>query len=98
MKSKKTPVIYIPVTISKGMLSTEYAIELILSNGQVVSFFAENYLIKEPDSNCPKLRVFFLSENEDGTLHVLLPQHPFESYGSIWADVLAVSKIPNYSN
>ena len=95
---KPVPKIYIPVKISEGMFSTERAIELTLSDGKVVSFFADNSLIKETDGDCPKLAVTFISENEDGTLHVLLPQRPFESYGSIWADVPAISKIPSHSN
>lgn len=90
--------IYIPVKVSEGMFSTERAIELTLADGKVVSFFADNSLIKETDGDCPKLAVTLFFENEDKSLHVLLPQHPFESYGSIWADIPAISKIPSYSN
>ena len=74
--------IYIPVTTSPGMFSTEVAVEINLANGKKVSLFADKSLVKNEN-----LSVYLVSENkEEKTQRVLLHQETFET-GSRWVDI-----------
>lgn len=77
---------WIPVTTSSGMFSSEYAIELKLANGQVVSFFIDKTQIKE-NAGCTLLRVVLVDDYPNqNKQRVLLPTETFET-ASRWVEV-----------
>jgi hypothetical protein len=77
---------WIPVTTSSGMFSSECAISLELSTGQIVSFFADKGLIRE-NAGLSLLRVFLVNDfPEQKKQLVLLPSETFET-ASRWAEV-----------
>jgi len=75
---------WIPVRISKGMFSDEYAVTLKNAAGLEVSLFADKHLIKQ-EGNEAFLKVL-LVRNEGAIKKVLLPTETFET-GSCWLDV-----------
>jgi hypothetical protein len=75
---------WIPVDVSEGMFSTEYAINLNLSDGTAVSLFADKSLVKEHDGT-HYLKVTLVSEESD-QIRALLPSETFET-GSPWVDI-----------
>ena len=77
---------WIPVSISAGMFSSERAISLKLASGDVVSFFADEVLLKEEAGNS-LLRVFRVdSDPAQHRQRVLLPTETFET-ASRWVEV-----------
>jgi hypothetical protein len=78
---------WIKVKTSNGMFSNESSVSLMLANGQNVSLFVDNSLIKKDDGN-DLLKVTLIKNIPDGNKKlVLLPTEPFESYSSRWAEV-----------
>jgi hypothetical protein len=75
---------WIPVDVSEGMFSTEYAVCLKLSNGKIVSLFADKSLVME-HGGIHYLRVALVNEEAD-QIRVLLPSETFET-GSPWVDI-----------
>lgn len=79
---------WIPVTISEGMFSSEYAIMLKLATGQNVSFFVDKGLVKKSGNDC-LLRVLLINTDPNKKRNlVLLPTETFET-ASRWAEVAA---------
>jgi hypothetical protein len=79
---------WIPVNISDGMFSSEYAISLRLATGQDVSFFVDKVLIRKSGDNS-LLKVLLINKdlNQKKNL-VLLPTETFET-ASRWVEVAA---------
>jgi hypothetical protein len=79
-------IVRIPCSLSQGMFDNEYAVELTLSDGRIVSFFADKGLVQ---TNGTKLsgfiRVSVVGEAA-GQSKILLPSEAFES-GSRWIEV-----------
>ncbi len=85
---EKNKEFWIPVIISDGMFSSEYAISLKLATGQDVSFFVDKVLIRKSGDNS-LLKVLLI--NTDLNLKknlVLLPTETFET-ASRWVEVAA---------
>jgi hypothetical protein len=79
---------WIPVTVSEGMFSTEYAIMLKLASGENVSFFVDKDLVKTSGNDC-LLRVLLVSADPNkNRKRVLLPTETFET-ASRWVEVAA---------
>jgi hypothetical protein len=77
---------WIPVTTSSGMFSSEYAVSLKLADGQDVSFFVDEELIKENNGDS-LLKVFLVNDDPDQHKRlVLLPTETFET-ASRWVEV-----------
>ena len=79
---------WIPVKISDGMFSSEYAISLKLATGENVSFFVDKILVRNTGDNS-LLRVLLINRdlNKKKNL-VLLPTETFET-ASRWVEVAA---------
>jgi hypothetical protein len=75
---------WIPVDVSEGMFSTEYAISLKLSDGNIVSLFADKSLVME-HGGIHYLKVALVNEEAD-QIRVRLPSETFET-GSPWVDI-----------
>lgn len=87
MKDQNTEY-WIPVTISDGMFSSEYAILLTLATGENVSFFVDRALVKK-SGNDSLLRVLLVNEDPIKKKNlVLLPTETFET-ASRWVEVAA---------
>lgn len=87
-KSSKSVIYYgkIPCNLSQGMFGNEYAVEVELSDGKIVSFFADKGLVETNDSKESgyiKVSVVLCGE---GTSKILLPSEAFES-GTRWVEV-----------
>ena len=81
---KKLHEYWIPVRVSEGMFSDEYAVTLESSEGREVSLFADKYLVrKEGEEAFLKVR---LVQEGGNTQRVLLPTETFET-GSCWLNV-----------
>ena len=79
---------WIPVTISDGMFSSEYAIMLKLATGENVSFFVDKGLVKK-SGNDSLLRVLLVSADPNKKKKlVLLPTETFET-ASRWVEIAA---------
>lgn len=79
---------FILVEVSDGMFSREYSINLKLSDGKVVSFFADRELVIY-DGGKHKLKVTLVKKDEaHNTDLVLLPCETFET-SSRWVTVNA---------
>jgi len=77
---------WIPVTISEGMFSSEYAIMLKLATGENVSFFVDKGLVKKSgDDSLLKVLLVNADPNKKRNL-VLLPTETFET-ASRWVEV-----------
>jgi hypothetical protein len=77
---------WIPVNISDGMFSSEYAISLKLASGEDVSFFVDKVLIKKSgDNSLLKVVLINTDVNQKKNL-VLLPTETFET-ASRWVEV-----------
>jgi hypothetical protein len=75
---------WIPIDVREGMFSTEYAVCLKLSNGNIVSLFADKFLVMER-GGIHYLKVTLISKETD-QVRVRLPSETFET-GSPWVDV-----------
>jgi hypothetical protein len=78
---------WIRVQTSDGVFSDESNVSLTLSNGQNISLFVDNSLIKKVHGDS-LLRVTLVKNMPAGRKLVLLPTEPFESYSSRWVEVL----------
>jgi len=80
---------WIPVKTSEGMFSSEYSVSLKLNNGNFVSFFADNSLIKQ-EGNDYFLNVTLVNDYpQSRTQLVLLPTETFET-SSRWAEIPSI--------
>ena len=78
---------WVPVTISDGMFSSEYAITLETIDGTLVSLYADKTLVrKEDDSNFLKV-TYVSSYPGQHKQRVLLPSETFET-SSRWVDLI----------
>lgn len=79
---------WIPVIVSDGMFSSEYAIMLKLATGENVSFFVDKGLVKKSGNNS-LLRVLLVNKDPNKKRNlVLLPTETFET-ASRWVEVNA---------
>jgi hypothetical protein len=76
----------IPCDLSQGMFDNEYAVELTVSGGKVVSFFADKCLVKTNGTTAHGLIKVGVAGEVAGQSKILLPSEAFES-GSRWVEV-----------
>ncbi len=80
--------VWIPVNVFPGMFSSEYSVELKLSDGKMVSFFADKTLVKEENGNVYTLKVYLINRDKEKKIgEVMLPCEPFETYSSRWVTI-----------
>jgi hypothetical protein len=78
--------IWVPVDISEGMFSNEYAVSLKNYKGLSLSFYVDKELIKrEKDKSFLKVISIYLDKKE-GRQTILLPSETFET-SSRWVDI-----------
>ncbi len=77
---------WIPVKISDGMFSNEYAVNIKTAEGRQVSLFADKGLVKE-ERDKAFLKVLCI-KLQNGIRTVLLPSETFETL-TRWINVLA---------
>ena len=86
MKNNNDIDYWITVKTSKGMFSNEYAVELKLANGYLVSFFADKTLFKQEKDDF-KLKVTLIKKDiKQRIANVLLPIETFETQNR-WVEV-----------
>jgi hypothetical protein len=78
------PITWIDVEVTKGMFSTEKAVFINLSDGQRVSLFADDSILRR-DGSMWKLKVTEIGRNRN-KLKILLPSEAYET-SSRWAEV-----------
>jgi hypothetical protein len=77
---------WVPVDISEGMFSNEYAVSLKNDEGLSLSFYVDKELIKkEKDKNFLKVIRVHLDEKK-GKQTILLPSETFET-SSRWVNI-----------
>jgi hypothetical protein len=81
----KLKTVWLPVNISSGMFSNEFAVEITQNNGECISFFADGDLIKQK-GNKQYLKVYEVGEENQGKKTILLPSEAFET-ASRWIEI-----------
>ena len=66
--------VFIPVTVSEGMFSSEYRVSLRSADGAEDSIFADRSLVSIDDQGRARLCVQYVKDDEPGICTVLLPQ------------------------
>ena len=79
---------WIRVITTSGMFSNESGVSLELANGEGVSFFVDNSLLKRDQSGNSLLKVTLIKDiPEEKKQVVLLPAEPCGAFSSRWAEV-----------
>lgn len=85
---KKSTTVLVPCFISKGMFPDEYAVEIKLSSGQIISLFAERSDLENIDleHGTANLKVSLVDNQSEDTEREILMYLPKESLetGSRW--------------
>ena len=88
---KKDNDYWIQIKTTNGMFSSESVASIALSNGQKVSIFVDNSLIKEDDNGNSLLKVRLVQDNpKENKKLVLLPTEPIGTHSSRWVEVASV--------
>jgi hypothetical protein len=83
---------WIRVKASSGMFSNESVVSLLLANGEKVSIFVDNSLIKKANNGDILLKVRLIQNlPKENKKLVLLPTEPIENYSSRWAEIASVA-------